>query len=170
MKRLLVTVLIVGGLLLVGCTGQNTALPETPDVGGVQAGTGEPPIDQTWISPGKVEVGNFYPGARAEWELQVHNGNSVPVTFAVTYRYPDNVGDGYVKPTLEVQDWVIIADTSPIVAPRSTKNILIALVMPKGAKSPGERWEFWVSVKDMSQTGIVRTELCSRCLVNMKGE
>ena len=36
---------------------------------------GEPPIDRTWISPGKVNVGNFYPGARAEWYIQIHNGS-----------------------------------------------------------------------------------------------
>lgn len=36
---------------------------------------GEPSIDKTWISPGKVSVGNFYPGARAEWPLLIHNGS-----------------------------------------------------------------------------------------------
>jgi hypothetical protein len=38
----------------------------------------EPPpelYDKIWISPGKVEVGNFFPGARAEYPLTIHNGN-----------------------------------------------------------------------------------------------
>ncbi|GAG79299.1 unnamed protein product, partial [marine sediment metagenome] len=37
---------------------------------------GEPPTDKTWISPGKVNVGNFYAGARAEWPLLIHNGSN----------------------------------------------------------------------------------------------
>lgn len=168
MKRLLVILLVVSSLLFVGCSSQNYVTPNEPEVGGVSASGGEPPIDETWISPAKVEVGNFYPGARAEWELQVHNGNSEAATFAVTYKYPDNVGEGYVKPTPEVQDWVIVTDASPVVAARSTKSILVAVVMPKNAKVPGGKWEFWISAKDMSQAGMVRVELCSRWLVNMR--
>lgn len=32
-------------------------------------------MNNTWISPAKVEVGNFYPSARAEWSIRIHNGN-----------------------------------------------------------------------------------------------
>lgn len=42
----------------------------------------EPPYDVTWLSPGKVEVDNYYPGGRAEWELTIHNGNIDDVTDA----------------------------------------------------------------------------------------
>jgi hypothetical protein len=35
----------------------------------------KPPYDKTWISPGKVEVTNYYSGGRAEWNFDIHNGN-----------------------------------------------------------------------------------------------
>lgn len=34
----------------------------------------EPSTTRTWISPGKVEVGNFHAGARAEWVMTINNG------------------------------------------------------------------------------------------------
>lgn len=49
------------------------ALPASQEVSPQE---GEPPIDKTWISPGKVNVGNFYSGARAEWPLLIHNGSN----------------------------------------------------------------------------------------------
>jgi len=34
----------------------------------------KPPDNMNWISPGKITVSNFYPGARAEYPITVHNG------------------------------------------------------------------------------------------------
>ena len=172
MKKLVIG-LLIAGLLLSGCA-TSYAPPASepseppPASNGTTILPDEPPIDRTWISPGKVQVGNFYPGARAEWNLLVHNGKDTAATFLITYRYPDQVGDGYVKPTSEVRDWVIIADSTPILAPKETREILIALEMPKDAVAPGKLWEFWISVKDTTQTGFVVTELCSRWLVQQR--
>jgi len=129
---------------------------------------GEPPADKTWISPGKVNVGNFYPGARAEYPITIHNGKDTATKFSVTYRYPDHVGEDYLKPTPEVQNWVIIADSTPVLIPKETRGILVVLAMPEDAISPGQKWEFWVSVMDTTQTGIIKTELCTRWLVDMR--
>ena len=185
-KSIIIGLLLVGLLLACGCTPVTydyppPELPEDAPPGSIpipeepassQEGTvilpDEPPIDRTWISPGKVMVGNFYPGARAEWNLLVHNGKDTQASFVIAYRYPDHVGEGYVKPTTEVQDWVIIADPTPILMPKETREILIALEMPKDAISPGKLWEFWISVKDQTQTGMITTELCSRWCVSMR--
>ena len=185
MKKLIIGLLLAGLLLACGCTqtytppvntpselppsnnNTTTPLPSTPS-DGTTILPDEPPIDRTWISPGKVMVGNFYPGARAEWNLLVHNGKDTQASFVIAYRYPDHVGEGYVKPTTEAQDWVIIADSTPVLAPKETREILIALEMPKDAISPGKLWEFWISVKDQTQTGMITTELCSRWCVSMR--
>ena len=135
----------------------------TPTVGG-----NEPPITSTWLSPAKVIIGNFYPGARAEYYITIHNGNAYEAQFEVTYREPDNVQEGYARPTEEVASWVMIVDTTPVLAAYETKDIEVVLDMPSNAKSPGADWEFWVSVKDRSQGGFVQTEICSRWLVNMR--
>lgn len=128
----------------------------------------EPAVDSTWISPGKVVISNFYPGARAEYPISVHNGKDTEATFSVTYRIPNREKDGYIRATHEQESWVIIADMTPVIAPQSTEEILIILDMPSDAVAPGSRWEFWISVVDATQGGMVVTELCSRWLVNMR--
>jgi len=160
MKRL-IGLIVLAGLLLSAC-----AQPSAPPV--VQ--TPEPPpelYDKIWISPGKVEVGNFYPGARAEYPLSIHNGKDEPAQFSVTYRIADNTAEGYVTAPGAAEGWVIIADPAPVLAAKETRQVLIAVEMPKGAKAP-PKWEFWIAVKDVTQTGMVQTELACRWLVEMR--
>ena len=164
--RILTICLLVILLLLGGCS--NTPQPPASDTKSGVVLPGEPPADRTWISPGKVNIGNFYPGARAEYPITIHNGADTKTSFSVTYRYPDHVGEGYVKPPLEVQDWVIIADSTPVLMPKETRDILVVLEMPKDSKVFAPKWEFWISVIDTSQVGMVVTELCSRWLVAMR--
>ena len=173
MRKLIIGLLVIGLLVVSGCATSyappvNEPSEPPPASSGTTVLPGEPPIDRTWISPGKVQVGNFYPGARAEWNLLVHNGNDTAASFLVAYRYPDHVADGYAKPTAEVQDWVIIADPTPVIAPKETREILIVLAMPEDAAVFAPKWEFWISVKDTTQKGMVVTELCSRWLVVMR--
>jgi len=160
MKKL-IGLIVLAGLLLSAC-----AQPSAPPV--VQ--TPEPPpelYDKTWISPGKVEVGNFYPGARAEYPLSIHNGKDEPAEFSVTYRVADNTAEGYVTAPGGAEGWVIIAEPALVLAAKETRQVLIAVEMPKGAKAP-PKWEFWIAVKDVTQTGMVQTELACRWLVEMR--
>jgi len=138
-------------------TPENVILPED----------NPPPDNMTWISPGKVVISNFFPGARAEYYLSVHNGDDEECPFVISCRAPDRLYEGASFPPEEFQDWIIIADTDPVIAPESTEDVFIVLEMPEDAESP-ESWEFWVSVQDASQAGLVQTELCSRWLVNMR--
>lgn len=165
MKRL-IAISLAFLLILAGCS--NSPPPVSWKDNPTTAVTvSEPPADRTWISPGKVMIANFYPGARAEYELSVHNGKDTKCQFQVKYRYPDHTGEDYEKPPAEAENWVIIADTTPVVMPRETLSILVALVLPDDAITP-ERWEFWISVIDTTQAGMVRTELCTRWLVTMR--
>ena len=159
MKKLIVLSIVAAFLLLAGCT-PSAPVIETP----------QPPADlydKVWLSPGKINVGHFYPGARAEYPLSIHNGNDQQTEFSITYKEASNTSEGYVAAPEEAQDWVIIADPTPVLAAKETKDVLIALEMPKGAKAP-DKWEFWVVVKDNSQTGMVQTELACRWLITMK--
>jgi len=160
LKKLIV-LLIVVSLLLTGCP-QTSPLVVEPV---------EPPpelYNQNWISPGKVEVGNFHPGARAEWPLTIHNGSEEPAKFEVRFKLPGTVNEGFVVAPEIVQDWVIIADPAPLLEAFETREVLIALVMPEDAESPGLKWEFWVAVRDTTQTGMVQIELASRWLISMR--
>ena len=164
-------------LLLAGCSGYSGNVVKAPTQELVSQELtpaytpihldNEPPRDSTWISPGKVNVANYFPSATAQYPVTIHNGNSKTVVFNVSYRVPDNVAAGYEKAPVEAQDWVIVTDATPLISPKGTVDIMVTLAMPKGSDAP-DRWEFWVSVSDSSQTGTVRTELCVRWLVEMR--
>ena len=128
----------------------------------------KPPEDTTWISPGKVFIEGLFPGARAEWTLSVHNGNDEDAPFLVTYKEPSHVEEGYDLPLAECPDWLVITETTPVLAPKETRDILIALDIPEDATISMDNWELWVSVKDASQEGTVQTQLASRVLVSMQ--
>jgi hypothetical protein len=158
MKKL-IGLIIVTALLLAGC-GPSSQGIEKPQPG--------PELyDEVWISPGKVNVGHFYAGARAEYPLTIHNGNDQPTEFSITYRVATGTDEEFVVAPDEAQDWVIIADPTPVLAAKETREVLIALEMPKNAEAPA-KWEFRVVVKDASQTGMVQTELACRWLVTMR--
>lgn len=188
MKKLMLSIVLVVGLLLVGCAAPVAAPPpEMPQVAeptpepeitlepervsvsvmeGVMEGVLEgAPEDATWIAPGKVFVGNLYPGAQAEYPITIHNGNDEPTTFAISARIPDHVDEGYVKFPASYCAWVTITASSPVLAPKETRDILVIVRMPETAYPSGEKLEVWISVIDASQTGFVRTELCSRWLI-----
>lgn len=178
MKRI-VMALVVLSLLVVGCAESpippisvpiTPVAPEPTEPSSIPSPIvlhKEPPEDMTWISPGKVNVGNFYPGARAEWDLLVHNGKDSVATFKVKYREPNYVDRDYTRAPAEARDWVIIVDATPAIMPRETKEILIALDMPEEAMAP-PKWEFWISVMETTQTGSIHTELCSRWQISMR--
>jgi len=127
-----------------------------------------PAKDRTWISPGKVSIGNYYSGATADWTMTIHNGKPISAQFAVSYRKPDYTTDGYAMPSTSAQDWVIIADTTPLLKPYETREVKVTLQIPAKAKVTTPKWEYWISVIDNSQKGNVTTELCSRWLVTMR--
>jgi hypothetical protein len=128
--------------------------------------TNIPPKNRTWISPGKVEVGNYYAGATADWYIQVHNGKPTPVVFKIVSRPADYNAEGYSN--AQAQDWIIISDATPILAAYETKKIKVSLQIPSGTKNIPAKWEYWISAIDQSQTGNVTTELCSRWLITMR--
>jgi hypothetical protein len=182
MKRILIGGLVILGLVLGGCSSdgfyEETPVPSSSPTNEPRMVEnplvelpveGKPPEDATWISPGKIQIGNFFPGARAEWPITIHNGNSYETRFMIAYRKPDYPSEGYREAPKEAQDWIIIVDPTPILASRETKEVLVALDIPGGiATEVPEKWEFWISVKDSTQSGMVKTELCSRWMVSMR--
>ena len=166
-----VVLIAVAGLLLVACpqTSEPTAVETPTPTPTPPPTTTLPPelYDKTWLSPGKVEVGNFYPGARAEYRISIHNGNDEPAEFSVSYRQPGQADEGYVIAPAEAEGWVTIEDPAPVLAAKATREVLIVLEMPEDAQAP-PKWEFWIAAKDVTQTGMVQTELACRWLIVMK--
>jgi len=164
--------LVVLVLSVSGCYGsitQTTTEYTTPATTTIPFAGFEPPQNTTWISPGKVNVANFHPGATAQYPITIHNGNSVTISYKIVARVPDNVTEEWTKATEKiVQDWVIVADPTPVLMPYETRDIMVTLNMPKNTVSPALKWEFWVSVMDATQSGMIKTEMCCRWLIDMR--
>jgi hypothetical protein len=79
---------------------------------------------------------------------------------------PGSTAEGYDQAPSAVQEWLIIEDPAPVLEAFETREVLIAVVMPEDAEAP-PKWEFWIAVKDVTQTGMVQTELACRWLVAM---
>lgn len=160
MKRLL-TIVTILCLLLAGCTKPIETQTGTPE-------PEQPPDTETWISPGKIEVDQFYPGAEAECPITIHNGNSTATQFKVYYRIPDHINGDYTKAPLYVRGWITIENDEPILQSGETLDVMVVLRMPKGAEVFSPKWEFWIAIKDMSQKEMVRTELACRWLISIR--
>jgi len=182
MKKAVLIILVIAGVaMLTGCqfgssVNNNTPTPTATLVNPTptyESGIMDPgmpadaPSNVNWASPGKVEVGNFYAGATAQCKIRIHNGNDKDAQFTVVYRYPDNVGEGYDYPPQDCANWVNVSETNPTLSPKETKEIIVTLNIPDGATFPS-KMEFWISVKDNSQTELIRTELCIRWLVTSR--
>ena len=138
----------------------------------IETSSPPPQSDNTYgISPAEVDVGNFFPGARAEpdqkdW-LTIYSGYDQPQRFSITYQQPNKATEGYVPAPPEAKGWVIIDDPAPVLKARETRQVLVALEMPKDAKAP-KKWEFWIAVNNESQTGMVQIAYQCKWLVTMK--
>jgi len=124
-------------------------------------------INQTWASPAEVKIGNFYPGARAEWEIKIHNGNDIWTEFFVSYMVSDEKREGYALAPVEAKDWVIIEDSTPVLAPKETKKILVVLYIPEGVAVPDKKWEFWTVAGEVSARA-VQIQMATRWLVSCR--
>jgi len=85
-KKFMMGVLIIGLLALSACSfsGGTQPIPTSTSVIPTLPTGYEPPEAQTWLSPGRVQIGNFYPGATAEWNILVHNGeNSCKIEYYI---------------------------------------------------------------------------------------
>lgn len=172
---ILAVVVIVGALLLLGRGSLiNSVAPpvENPGNGNnsspvVPVDHGDAPTDSTWVSPGKVDIvvgsGATYP-VRVEYPITIYNSRYTDATFSVKFRMPDWRAEGYEAPPEGAEDWVIIADKTPLLEPREKKDILVVLDIPDKSSSP-PKWEFWITVSDTTDGGMVVAEMAIRWLV-----
>ncbi len=122
----------------------------------------------TWIFPGKVEIGNLYPGARAEETISIHNGGSEASEFLVYYEDLFNETDGYYWAPREASSWMSLSDSSPLIEPGEIVDILVVLEIPADVVVEEEKWGFLIVVSEASQTGMIKVRNASKWLVNMR--
>lgn len=166
MKRIALVAIALLMLVVNGCSLVPSSMPPAPVIQPVvatPASTGGIAL----IDSGKIYVGNFHSGARAEYSLKVKNNKGEDTKVEISWLEPSKTEDGYVKAPIIVKDWVEGFGTY-LVRKGETAEILIAVAMPDNAKSPAPKWEFWLTVLDVGQTGDVQTALGSRWLISMR--
>ena len=123
--------------------------------------------DITWISPGIVEIERLLPGSEVEFSLTVHSGDIDSKWFTVSYSKPVILREEYLSPPLGAGDWISIDESSFILGPGESRDLLITFKVPKDTKLPTSSWEFWVTVR-WTQSNTVNTELSCRVLINVR--
>ena len=122
-------------------------------------------VDSNWLSPGKVSIGNFYKGAQAEYVMRIHNGGDKAAVFNIRVRQPDSNPNAL---PLDCLNWVQIPLQSLLIQPKGTYEMMVTVTMLKDTNMKGKNYEFWVSVIDGSQSGMLQTELCGRWLISTR--
>lgn len=123
-------------------------------------------VNVNWISPGKVTITNLYKGSQAEYTMRIHNGNPNTAVFRISVRQPD--GDGFNKLPVECLGWVSMPFYVVTIPPKGTYELPVTVKMLTDTEMKGKNYEFWVSVIDGSQTGMIQSELCSRWLISTR--
>lgn len=123
--------------------------------------------NEDWITPAIVEVGNYYPGARAEQIIRIHNGSDEQVEYRIYCRQPDNPREDYVKLATFDTNWIEIERELPTLEAKETKEVLVALAIPEDIEIEPEKWEFWLAVSEATDE-MIQTEMAIRWLINMR--
>jgi hypothetical protein len=53
-----------------------------------------------------------------------------------------------------------------IIHPGQSVDVPITITIPKSL--PSKKIEFWVGIKDVTRSGMLKTELCSKWLINIR--
>lgn len=182
MFMVLVLMLIMGGCTIAPIPSSPTLVPEpaapTSVVSPVpaQASAGvdweTKLFNNFWVSPAVVEIGNYHSGARKEWRIRIHNGRDTKSDYLVSYKVPVETADGYAMPLPEAEFWVMIAERTPMLAPKETRDVLVAFAIPdeentKYSKLAGTKWEFWIRVVE-NPKAMVNSGYDVRWLVQMR--
>jgi len=111
----------------------------------------------------RLTIDGFQPDSRRVVSLSYIYG----AQFHVWAERPHTPKTGYAPATEEMLDWVIVSEPHPVLASHETRDIIIAVEMPKDGMAPA-KWEFWVVVAPDGGAGMVKVQLASRWLVDMR--
>lgn len=124
------------------------------------------PKNSNWISPGKVFVSGIYPGGRATYFVNIHNGKDKDSVFSIVARDVDKFDLGYKNLPLS---WIFIENEFPLIKAGDTIAVPIYVEIPLNyQESYREKMEFLVSVVDTGHSGNVIIELCSKWLITTR--
>ena len=120
------------------------------------------------IDPGKVQIDNLYPGAQAEFKIEVYNQNDYDTTYMVDPRLPD-----YTKDDREVfphLGWITITPDEVMIKRADKTEVMVVIVIPEDADYYGKQSEAWISFREKNNDDMVQVEIVSRILINTRSQ
>jgi hypothetical protein len=116
------------------------------------------------IDPGKVQIDNLYPGAQAEFAIDVYNQNDYDTVYSIVSRTPDYTKDGReVFPHL---DWITITPDEVVIEREDKSAVTVVISMPEDADYSDKKAEAWISFREKNSEEMVQVEIVSRILIN----
>lgn len=118
----------------------------------------------------KVFVSNYSPGQEATYPIWIFNTGSEDATYHLSYSKPHYLEPGYLSAPDYVSEWVQFLENDITLKPDTSKRVNVVLVMPEDAQNFASKWEFWIKVKNVNQSGMIQVEEMSRWLITMAPE
>jgi hypothetical protein len=122
----------------------------------------------TWLNPGKVNIDGLYSGASGEYKIKIHNAKTIPITFSVYSREAATTTEGYTKLPPEFNRWISITPSSITIPAQSIGEVLVTVKVGLRDRVINKKYEFWIGVMEASQTGVIRSEICSRWMLTTR--
>lgn len=126
------------------------------------------PLYDEGIVPGKVNVSvnNYYDGVSKSYSLALRNNYPTGRVYYVFYKQPIRVTAGYVTAPIEAENWVSFDKQYVPVQSFGVAGVEVTLTLPKIPNMP-DKWEFWIGMTEATNVGNIKTEVCSKWLVDI---
>jgi subtilisin family serine protease len=116
------------------------------------------------IDPGKVQIDNLYPGAQAEFVIDVYNQNDYDTVYSIVPRTPDYTKDG--REFFPHLDWITITPGEAMIERGDKSAVTVVISMPEDAEYFEKQAEAWISFREKNSEEMVQVEIISRVLIN----
>jgi hypothetical protein len=106
------------------------------------------------VSPSEVEIDNLSPGNKAEFELSIHNKESINHVFYLSTYIPDKADTRKGRVILPDNSWISFPNRVEVPA-NSEKELTIEVAIPQNQEWEGNDWEIWLGITPESVQLIV---------------
>lgn len=96
------------------------------------------------VSPARVHIDGLRPGARASFELKVHNGHDGPRTFSLATCTPWDLKEGRCE--LPDAGWVEFSPVTLAVPAGDSGEVTVTVSVPRDEQWAYGDWETWLGV------------------------
>jgi hypothetical protein len=155
----MVAILMTMSVLMISCESKPMTIEFSKgELGALLKGNNN---DAVFISPAKVYVNNIRRGDNITYNMKIRNDTKYDNSFTIKVIDPDRQSDGYSSVPM---DWVEYPDVVTV-EKRTSYEFPIIVTIPEKAQS--DKYEFWLSISNTKSSGLIKVELCSKCIIGV---